>query len=103
MLIGYFGSVYLNWVYLTWLPGYLTMERHMSLIRTGFAASVPFLCGFVGSLLAGWLSDLVTRRSRSPVVSRRNAVVVAMLGMVAFTIPPRSRRATRWRSRAFRS
>ncbi|MGU3782190.1 MFS transporter [Burkholderia metallica] len=87
MLIGYFGSVYLNWVYLTWLPGYLTMERHMSLIRTGFAASVPFLCGFVGSLLAGWLSDLVTRRSRSPVVSRRNAVVVAMLGMVAFTIP----------------
>lgn len=29
----------------------------MSLIRTGFAASVPFLCGFVGSLLAGWLSD----------------------------------------------
>lgn len=87
MLIGFFGSVYLNWVYLTWLPGYLTMERHMSLIRTGFAASVPFLCGFVGSLVAGWLSDFVTRRSRSPVVSRRNAVVVAMLGMVAFTIP----------------
>ncbi|AFQ48386.1 MFS transporter [Burkholderia cepacia] len=87
MLIGFFGSVYLNWVYLTWLPGYLTMERHMSLIRTGFAASVPFLCGFIGSLVAGWLSDLVTRRSRSPVVSRRNAVVVAMLGMVAFTIP----------------
>ncbi|RKU02290.1 MFS transporter [Burkholderia sp. Nafp2/4-1b] len=87
MLIGFFGSVYLNWVYLTWLPGYLTMERHMSLVRTGFAASVPFLCGFVGSLVAGWLSDLVTRRSSSPVVSRRNAVVVAMLGMVAFTIP----------------
>ncbi|WP_269511288.1 MFS transporter [Burkholderia sp. IMCC1007] len=87
MLIGFFGSVYLNWVYLTWLPGYLTMERHMSLVRTGFAASVPFLCGFIGSLLAGWLSDRVTRHSRSPVVSRRNAVVVAMLGMVAFTIP----------------
>ncbi|MBN3789394.1 MFS transporter [Burkholderia sp. Ac-20353] len=87
MLIGYFGSVYLNWVYLTWLPGYLTMERHMSLIRTGFAASVPFLCGFVGSLVAGWFSDRVTRHSRSPVSSRRNAVVVAMLGMVAFTIP----------------
>ncbi|MBN3817973.1 MFS transporter [Paraburkholderia sp. Se-20369] len=87
MLIGFFGSVYLNWVYLTWLPGYLTMERHMSLVRTGFAASVPFLCGFVGSLVAGWFSDLVTRRSRSPVASRRNAVVIAMLGMVAFTIP----------------
>src|SRR5579864_9532610 len=87
MLIGFFGSVYLNWVYLTWLPGYLTMERHMSLMHTGVAASVPFFCGFLGSLTAGWFSDLITSRSSSPVASRRNAVVIAMLGMVAFTIP----------------
>ena len=87
MLIGFFGSVYVNWVYLTWLPGYLTIERHMSLIHTGFAASVPFLCGIVGSLVAGWFSDLITRGSRSPVASRRNAVVVSMLGMMVFTIP----------------
>ncbi|MEJ8797767.1 MFS transporter [Trinickia caryophylli] len=87
MLIGFFGSVYLNWVYLTWLPGYLTAERHMSLMRTGVAASVPFFCGFLGALSAGWFSDLVTHNSRMPVVSRRNAVVIAMLGMVVFTIP----------------
>ena len=87
MLIGFFGSVYLNWVYLTWLPGYLTIERHMSLIHTGFAASVPFLCGIVGSLVAGWFSDLITKGSSSPVASRRNAVVVSMLGMMVFTIP----------------
>ncbi|PTB22583.1 MFS transporter [Trinickia symbiotica] len=87
MLIGFFGSVYLNWVYLTWLPAYLTTERHMSLLRTGFAASVPFFCGFIGALSAGWFSDLITRGSRNAVASRRNAAVVAMLGMVAFTIP----------------
>lgn len=87
MLIGFFGSVYLNWVYLTWLPGYLIAERHMSLLRTGVAASVPFFCGFIGALAAGWFSDLITRRSRSAVTSRRNAVVLSMLGMVAFTIP----------------
>jgi MFS family permease len=87
MLIGFFGSVYLNWVYLTWLPGYLTMERHMSLMHTGVAASIPFFCGFLGSLTAGWFSDLITSDSTNPVGSRRNAVVIAMLGMVAFTIP----------------
>ncbi|MEC5409649.1 MFS transporter [Paraburkholderia sp. MPAMCS5] len=87
MLIGFFGSVYLNWVYLTWLPGYLTMERHMTLMHTGIAASVPFFCGFLGALTAGWFSDLITSRSASPVASRRNAVVITMLGMVAFTIP----------------
>ncbi|WP_250504057.1 MFS transporter [Caballeronia sp. AZ7_KS35] len=87
MLIGFFGSVYLNWVYLTWLPGYLTMQRHMTLMHTGIAASVPFFCGFLGSLCAGWFSDHITLRSTSPVASRRNAVVVAMFGMVAFTVP----------------
>lgn len=87
MMLGFFGSVYLNWVYLTWLPGYLRTERHMELATAGLAASIPFLCGFAGALLAGWASDQVVRRSSSPVAGRRNAVVAATLGMVAFTIP----------------
>jgi MFS family permease len=87
MLLGFFGSVYLNWVYLTWLPGYLRTQRHMELAQAGFAASVPFLCGFAGALVAGWASDRVTRYAASPVASRRRAVVASMLGMVAFTIP----------------
>jgi sugar phosphate permease len=87
MMLGYFGSVYLNWVYLTWLPGYLTMARHMSLVTTGFAASIPFFCGFIGCLVAGWFSDRVTRGSTSLVASRKIPVVLAMLGMAAFTVP----------------
>jgi sugar phosphate permease len=58
MILGFFGSVYLNWVYLTWLPGYLEIERHMSAFGTGFAAAIPFFCGLIGCLAAGWFSDL---------------------------------------------
>lgn len=87
MMLGFSGSVYLNWVFLTWLPGYLRTERHMDLAYAGIAASVPFMCGFAGALVAGWASDRVARRASSPVSGRRNAVVVATLGMVAFTIP----------------
>lgn len=87
MMLGFFGSVYLNWVYLTWLPGYLRTERHMDLASAGFASSVPFFCGFAGALVAGWASDRVAQAASSPLNGRRNAVVVAMLGMVAFTIP----------------
>lgn len=87
MMLGFFGSVYLNWVYLTWLPGYLRAERQMDLAYVGLAASVPFLCGFAGALIAGWASDRVARYAASPVSGRRMAVVVSMLGMVAFTIP----------------
>ena len=53
MMLGFFGSVYLNWVYLTWLPGYLRTERHMDLAYAGLAASVPFMFGFAGALIAG--------------------------------------------------
>ncbi len=87
MILGFFGSVYLNWVYLTWLPGYLEIERHMSTIRTGFAAALPFFFGFIGCLAAGWFSDLVSRRATSPVRSRKMPVIVAMLGMAVFTVP----------------
>ncbi len=87
MMLGFFGSVYLNWVYLTWLPGYLRTERHMDLAYAGIASSIPFFCGFAGALVAGWASDRVASSSASPLAGRRNAVVVAMLGMVAFTIP----------------
>lgn len=87
MMLGFFGSVYLNWVYLTWLPGYLRTERHMDLAYAGLAASVPFICGFAGALIAGWASDRVARNAASPLSGRRNAVVVSTLGMVAFTIP----------------
>lgn len=87
MLIGFFGSVYLNWVYLTWLPGYLRTARHMSLALTGVAASVPFFCGFLGALVAGYLSDRITKRSSSPVSGRRTSQVISMIGMVVFTVP----------------
>ncbi|MFC0253531.1 MFS transporter [Massilia consociata] len=87
MLLGFFGSVYLNWVYLTWLPGYLRAERNMDVAYVGVAATIPFLCGFAGALVAGWASDQITRRASSVLAGRRTAVVIAMLGMVAFTIP----------------
>ena len=88
MILGFFGSVYLNWVYLTWLPAYLMTARHMSLATTGVVASIPFFCGFLGCLVAGWLSDQVVRRTAgSPVSGRRIPVVIAMLGMAAFTVP----------------
>jgi sugar phosphate permease len=87
MMLGFFGSVYLNWVYLTWLPGYLRAERHMDLAYAGIAAAIPFACGFAGALVAGWASDRIVKSAASPIAGRRNAVVLTMLGMVAFTIP----------------
>jgi MFS family permease len=87
MILGFFGSVYLNWVFITWLPGYLEIERHMTTISTGVAAGIPFACGFVGCLVAGWFSDQLIRCGMPPIRSRKLPIVIGMVGMSLFTVP----------------
>jgi cyanate permease len=55
LILGFFGIIYVTWLFITWLPGYLEMQRHISIPKTGFVASAPFLFGLVGSIGgAGW-------------------------------------------------
>ena len=86
LVLGFFGVVYMGWLYLAWLPGYLEMQRHMSIPKTGLVAAVPFAFGVVGSIGGGWIADWLMRRGFSPVNSRKIPVIVGLLGMVAFTV-----------------
>jgi cyanate permease len=79
---GIFGVVSMSWLCLGWLPGYLELQRHMSIPKTGLIAAVPFAFGVVGS----WIADRLMQRGGSPVNSRKIPVVTGLLGMVAFTI-----------------
>jgi MFS family permease len=54
LILGFFGNVYIGWLFIAWLPGYLELQRHMSIPKTGFIASIPFVCGLVGSIPGGW-------------------------------------------------
>jgi cyanate permease len=53
MILGNFGVVYVYWVYLTWLPGYLEDDRHLTILKTGFVASIPYLVGMEGPGFSG--------------------------------------------------
>jgi sugar phosphate permease len=70
-LVGCFGTIYVQWVFYAWMPGYLEIERHMSVARTGIAAGIPYIFAVAGSLTAGWLVDFLTRRGVSPISSRK--------------------------------
>jgi len=85
MIIGFFGVVYLTWVYSAWLPGYLEMERHMTICSAGFVSAVPFMAGVIGGLFGGWLTDWLMARGLSPINSRRYPMTVSLLGMAACT------------------
>src|ERR1700744_1405681 len=86
MVFGYFGCIYLTWIYTAWLPGYLEIERHMSVKYTGWAATIPFLCGVVGGVLGGYIADILLRRGVEPLRSRRYPAAVALLGTAVCTV-----------------
>jgi sugar phosphate permease len=86
LVLGFFGVVYMGWLYIAWLPGYLELQRHMSIPKTGLVASIPFVFGVIGSVAGGWTADWLMRRGFSPVNSRKIPVLVGLMGMVVFTV-----------------
>lgn len=86
MILGFFGCVYLTWIYMTWLPSYLEIQRHMSIRHTGYIASIPYAFGVVGSLLGGWIADLLVKSGVSPLNSRKAPIVISLIGMSLCTV-----------------
>jgi MFS family permease len=85
LILGFFGIVYMTWLFQGWLPGYLEIQRHMSIAKTGWVAAIPFFFGVVGSIGFGWVADRLVAAGFSPVNSRKIPIVIGMLGMAAFT------------------
>ena len=65
--------------FLTWFPSYLAEERGMDWIKSGFAASLPYIAASVGVLLGGVVSDRIIRVSGSPSLGRKLPVIVGLL------------------------
>jgi ACS family glucarate transporter-like MFS transporter len=83
MLLGVYIAQYcittLTYFFLTWFPVYLVKERHMTILNVGFVAAVPAICGFMGGVLGGVISDALLRRGYSLTVARKTPIVVGML------------------------
>jgi len=83
MLVGIYLGQYcittLTWFFLTWFPVYLAQARHMSIIKVGFAAALPALCGGTGGILGGVFSDRLLRAGHSLTFSRKTPIIAGML------------------------
>ncbi len=78
MMLGFGGINYTTWLYLSWLPGYLQAERHLTIARTGWVAIIPYLFGTVGSLVSGGVANRLIRRGGAPVVTSKLLIVGGM-------------------------
>jgi ACS family glucarate transporter-like MFS transporter len=68
VMILHFSSNWFSYVMISWLPTYLTEERHFSLSSMALGSSLPFLSALIGTNLFGNLIDRMSiRRDRTRV------------------------------------
>jgi len=80
--IGKFANTSVLYFFLTWFPTYLIEERHLTMVKVGIFAVLPFIGATVGVLLAGIVSDWLIRRGVSLSFARKLPLVVgSALGM----------------------
>jgi ACS family glucarate transporter-like MFS transporter len=77
--LGQFSINVLTYFFLTWFPVYLVQQRHMSILKAGFMTSVPALCGFVGGMLGGVISDALLKAGWSLTAARKTPIIGGML------------------------
>ncbi len=77
--LGQFGLNAVTYFFVTWFPLYLVQVRGMSIMKAGFVAVIPAICGFSGGILGGVVSDRLLRRGFSLTFARKAPLVIGML------------------------
>lgn len=86
IFLGFFAYDYAWFVYVTWLPGYLVMERKFSTREMGIYSSVPYVLMSIIIFLSGVISDWLVRQGL-PETRVRKAFIVAGMGIGCLIIP----------------
>jgi MFS family permease len=75
--LGAFCYDYYWFLLVTWLPDYLMTVRHLTLLKAGFYASLPYFIFGVGSPLGGWVADGLILRGWDETRTRKGIITVA--------------------------
>jgi MFS family permease len=86
VMLGQAGYLYIYYVFVSWLPGYLVLQRGMSTLTTGAVGMLPFLVGTACVILGGWAGDRLIAAGWRVTLVRKFFAVGGLLGATIFTI-----------------
>jgi ACS family glucarate transporter-like MFS transporter len=86
IFIGFFAYDYAWYVFITWLPGYLLMERQFTPREMGIYSAAPFLAMSIIILSSGVLSDWLVRSGREEKKIRK-AFIMTGLAVGCLIVP----------------
>lgn len=83
--LGMFAVNYTLFIFLSWLPTYLTSALHMELKQMAFVAAIPWACGFVGYAGGGVIADYVYLKMDNKLAARKLTTILP-LGLAAVAL-----------------
>lgn len=89
LALGLFSLLYPLYIFVSWMPSYFTNVMHVSPAGLSVAAGVPWIGGFLGYFLGGFISDLFFKRSKNGLRARKTTTIVPLLlAVVALSVIP---------------
>lgn len=80
VFIGFAAYGYSWFLFLTWLPGYLATEMHMSVLKSGWYSAIPWLVGTLTEIVfGGWLVDRLVNRGYDSTRVRKTFLIIGLL------------------------
>jgi len=77
--LGFFCFDYYWYLLVTWLPDYLVTVRHMTILKAGLYASLPYFVWGISEPLGGWIADRLIGWGWDETRSRKWLITVAFL------------------------
>ncbi len=75
--LGFFCFDYYWYLLVTWLPDYLVTVRHLTILKAGLYASLPFFIFGVSEPIGGWIADRLVRAGWDQTRTRKGMITVA--------------------------
>jgi ACS family D-galactonate transporter-like MFS transporter len=79
MFIGQYAVMTTLYFFLTWFPTYLTKAKGLTLLQSGYYATLPFVWAVLGALIAGKWSDWMLERGVSRSVARKVPIIIGFV------------------------
>lgn len=80
LTLGFAAYGYSFYLFLTWLPGYLENQMHMTVLKSGWYTAGPWLVATLTDILiGGWLVDRLIKNGRDSTRVRKTILIIGMI------------------------
>ncbi|MGE9549632.1 MFS transporter [Erwinia amylovora] len=75
----FFCYNYILFFFLSWFPAYLVQAHNLDIKSMSMTTMIPWIVGFIGLALGGWISDKIFHITGKLLLSRKIVLVVSLL------------------------